>query len=1061
MEYPLKFDFDPDQLDNLLDYILNECPQVVFQMLARNNSKKKKKEVNKICKNTKNNLDVGAKNGDTNSQDDNIGNSRDVNNVDETIISTTAKPPSTTTTSTSTATNNNSNKSHVKCLKSSTNINLAIAFDNKCSCIYAKENSMKREELDSNTTRDDVFVIHNVQPAEEKPIFIYNECIEGCTVKNPTVIDDIRTDKTDRKNAESLINNDDNKIIMSSVTNEIASTKNTSSVDDANNESQNDSKSTNVKCDNTDKTDIIDSQTDRKIPEYNVGMPMSNDGPDANMNLASTLLTSSTTSTTTFVTATTSGLTTPSPTTSLSSTTTSSLSSSTTTTSSSTTASSASAAISLTPTATTTTETIQTLSPTIEEVPSETIQFKCIHENIELISHGYLEKDLLNERVIIYDVKPEDDLDIKLICLNQTETETKNPKHLKVKMVKNDSIKRAKSLESHMNIDIIKREKKTSKDPKKIIKRISFAEDENNNIKTHTIPFPTKTKTILTDTKLPNNDICYPDDTDTNTNGSSTPTQENPLIPNRKHDQNDKNFPQNILRELEDELERLNDVMKGQCVDPGFHSKDRDKEISSSSSSLTTPITAIYSSNSSINSTRRVRNIRPSDKYADYLKETYDHLPHSKSKRAHSAVTSVHVSKLDERSKTLRPYDSLSSKSSSSAEIAIKPSINRQSADSDNNKNDDDVDDDVDDGTGSAIFCGAKREFFKGIKNWDILQSRSLLKDRMKKKSSKNLPHHHQQQQQQQQHQDHHQRHRPNQDHHHHHHRRRNDDGDDGDDDVEAASSNSSVETASYENDRSELSSLLMEEMDEALDIYLHEQNSTKTFDFGKSMSSYEKKSKKSTKYHVDSWYKPHISKTEAQEYLRNKPAGSFVIRNSNSFQRAYGLMLRVDQLSSRHSIENCNYASLKELVEEHTKVALSLPCKLIMPGVPAPPTLTCNVLYLCTEPVEHLAESAALAKALEQMNRKLNKYKDLSGTTVCNLMLSVDGGLVLTDSCRMWAWTDESNHKTNISKVFGIVTRTPQCNTDNVCHLFAELDFPADEIVDSVLQLIANLEHH
>jgi tensin len=41
-------------------------------------------------------------------------------------------------------------------------------------------------------------------------------------------------------------------------------------------------------------------------------------------------------------------------------------------------------------------------------------------------------------------------------------------------------------------------------------------------------------------------------------------------------------------------------------------------------------------------------------------------------------------------------------------------------------------------------------------------------------------------------------------------------------------------------------------------------------------------------------WYKPHISREEAIALLRHRPAGTFVVRDSNSFPGAFGLALKV-----------------------------------------------------------------------------------------------------------------------------------------------------------------------
>jgi tensin len=111
-------------------------------------------------------------------------------------------------------------------------------------------------------------------------------------------------------------------------------------------------------------------------------------------------------------------------------------------------------------------------------------------------------------------------------------------------------------------------------------------------------------------------------------------------------------------------------------------------------------------------------------------------------------------------------------------------------------------------------------------------------------------------------------------------------------------------------------------------------------------------------------WHKPRISRDEAINYLKNRPPGSFVIRNSNSFPGAFGLALRVAKLPPnvrpkgndpqadlvRHflieptpngvRLKGCStepvFGSLAALVYQHSLTPLFLPCKLI---IPEPPT--------------------------------------------------------------------------------------------------------------------------
>ncbi|XP_067145369.1 tensin-2-like isoform X2 [Centruroides vittatus] len=129
-------------------------------------------------------------------------------------------------------------------------------------------------------------------------------------------------------------------------------------------------------------------------------------------------------------------------------------------------------------------------------------------------------------------------------------------------------------------------------------------------------------------------------------------------------------------------------------------------------------------------------------------------------------------------------------------------------------------------------------------------------------------------------------------------------------------------------------------------------------------------------------WYKPDISREEAIAILKDKPPGTFVVRDSNSFPGAFGLALKVatpppnvqnsgggrkavspgdptDWLSSSFSsagdssselvrhflieptskgvrLKGCAnepvFGSLSALVYQHSMTPLALPCKLILP---------------------------------------------------------------------------------------------------------------------------------
>jgi len=113
-------------------------------------------------------------------------------------------------------------------------------------------------------------------------------------------------------------------------------------------------------------------------------------------------------------------------------------------------------------------------------------------------------------------------------------------------------------------------------------------------------------------------------------------------------------------------------------------------------------------------------------------------------------------------------------------------------------------------------------------------------------------------------------------------------------------------------------------------------------------------------------WYKPAISREEAINLLKDKPPGTFVVRDSNSFPGAFGLALRVAELPAnvaasraadalppptpedlvRHflieptsrgvRLKGCSneptFASLAALIYQHSITALALPCRVVIP---------------------------------------------------------------------------------------------------------------------------------
>ncbi|KFU88466.1 Tensin, partial [Chaetura pelagica] len=266
-------------------------------------------------------------------------------------------------------------------------------------------------------------------------------------------------------------------------------------------------------------------------------------------------------------------------------------------------------------------------------------------------------------------------------------------------------------------------------------------------------------------------------------------------------------------------------------------------------------------------------------------------------------------------------------------------------------------------------------------------------------------------------------------------------------------------------------------------------------------------------------WYKPEISREQAIALLKDKEPGAFIIRDSHSFRGAYGLAMKVAsppptvmQQNKKGDITNelvrhflietsprgvklkgCpnepNFGCLSALVYQHSIMPLALPCKLVIPDrdpmeekkdtASATNSATdllkqgaaCNVLFINSVEMESLTGPQAIAKAVAE-----TLVADPTPTaTIVHFKVSAQG-ITLTDNqrklffrrhyplntvtfCdldpqeRKWTKTDGSGP----AKLFGFVARKQGSTTDNVCHLFAELDpdQPAAAIVNFVSRVM------
>ncbi|XP_078142013.1 tensin 1b isoform X1 [Centroberyx gerrardi] len=266
-------------------------------------------------------------------------------------------------------------------------------------------------------------------------------------------------------------------------------------------------------------------------------------------------------------------------------------------------------------------------------------------------------------------------------------------------------------------------------------------------------------------------------------------------------------------------------------------------------------------------------------------------------------------------------------------------------------------------------------------------------------------------------------------------------------------------------------------------------------------------------------WYKPDISREQAISLLREREPGAFVIRDSHSFRGAYGLAMKVaspppsvhqnkkagditNELVRHFLIESSPkgvklkgcpnepyFGCLSALVYQHAITPLALPCKLLIPTtdlneeVPEVATTNplaerlkqgaaCNVLYINSVEMESLTGPQAVAKAISETLAAASSPT----ATIVHFKVSAQG-ITLTDNQRKLFFRrhypsntvtfcdiDPQDRKWNkpeggTAKFFGFVARKQGSTTDNVSHLFAEMDpdQPASAIVNFVSKMIAS----
>ncbi|KAA8588382.1 hypothetical protein FQN60_001576 [Etheostoma spectabile] len=247
-------------------------------------------------------------------------------------------------------------------------------------------------------------------------------------------------------------------------------------------------------------------------------------------------------------------------------------------------------------------------------------------------------------------------------------------------------------------------------------------------------------------------------------------------------------------------------------------------------------------------------------------------------------------------------------------------------------------------------------------------------------------------------------------------------------------------------------------------------------------------------------WYKPDISREQAIGLLREREPGAFVIRDSHSFRGAFGLAMKVaspppsvhqnkkgditNELVRHFLIESspkgvklkgCPNEPYFDLIEEAPEVAAPNPLaeRLKQGAVQRAPadSHACNVLYINSVEMESLTGPQAVAKAISETLAASSP----ATATIVHFKVSSQG-ITLTDNQRKLFFrrhyptntvtfcdTDPQDRKWNkpeggTAKLFGFVARKQGSTTDNVSHLFAEIDpeQPANAIVNFVSKMIA-----
>uniref|UniRef100_A0A8C1VFS0 Tensin 1b n=1 Tax=Cyprinus carpio TaxID=7962 RepID=A0A8C1VFS0_CYPCA len=245
-------------------------------------------------------------------------------------------------------------------------------------------------------------------------------------------------------------------------------------------------------------------------------------------------------------------------------------------------------------------------------------------------------------------------------------------------------------------------------------------------------------------------------------------------------------------------------------------------------------------------------------------------------------------------------------------------------------------------------------------------------------------------------------------------------------------------------------------------------------------------------------WYKPDISRDQAINMLKDQEPGAFVIRDSHSFRGAYGLAMKVASppptvQPTKKAGDVTNELVRHFLIETSPKGVRLKGCpnepyfgksnypleespEVATPTNPAAEMLkqgaACNVLYINSVDMESLTGPQAIAKAISETMAT----SPTPSATIVHFKVSAQG-ITLTDNQRKLFFRRHypistvtfcdidpqerkwSKPEGGTAKFFGFVARKQGSTTDNVSHLFAEMDpdQPATAIVNFVSKVMIN----